>query len=260
MEGQCPYFYFPIPCERGNLSDCWICPWKYQSIQGSKDPLVHSIRNFTGFPNAVVCPNCFQSPFHKVSVLNLPKLTSCFNLTRPWDGKTRSSKHLYERFCRVASVSHITCKLADTSLCLNILLVCNNLMCEPWLSNANAPIPMNNPIDAIVYVGVLPYLLVIPSYMEVCGIPLSLSKSLSWQVENMTTVECSLAMFTILFSLHNQTEASHWSISLSLYNNLKEELPGSMQDSGFVSAGRVFFLWLECQCTSNQESLPDIRS
>lgn len=128
--------------------------------------MVHSIRNFTGVPNAVVCPNCFQSPFHKVSVLNLPKLIPCFNLTQPWDGKTRSSKHLYERFCGVASISHIIGKPADTSLCLNILLVCNNLTCEPWLSNANAPIPMNNPIDAIVYVGVLSYLPVIPSYMK----------------------------------------------------------------------------------------------
>ena len=97
--------------------------------------MVHSIRNFTGVPNAVVCPNCFQSPFHKVSVLNLPKLTPCFNLTQPWDGKTRSSKYLYERFCGAVSVSHIICKLADTSLCLSILLVCNNLMCEPWFSS-----------------------------------------------------------------------------------------------------------------------------
>ena len=97
--------------------------------------MVHSIRNFTGVPNAVVCPNCFQSPFHKASVLNLPKLTPCFNLTQPCDGKTRSSKHLYERFRGAVSVSHIICKLADTSLCLSILLVCNNLMCEPWFSS-----------------------------------------------------------------------------------------------------------------------------
>ena len=50
MEGQCPYFYFPTPCERENLSDCWICHQKPQSPQDSNGSLVYPLGDFTGVP------------------------------------------------------------------------------------------------------------------------------------------------------------------------------------------------------------------
>ena len=73
-----------------NLSDCSICRQKPQSLQDGNGPLVHPISNYTGVPDAVVCPDCSTRPFNTVRVLSPPKLIPCFNLTLPWDRKTRS--------------------------------------------------------------------------------------------------------------------------------------------------------------------------
>ena len=50
---------------------------------------------------------------------------------------------------------------------------------------------------------------------------------------------CS-AVFTVLFSWHNWTEASRRSVPLNLYNCLKQELPAGLRDSAFASVGRAF--------------------
>ena len=59
----------------------------------------------------------------------------------------------------------------------------------------------------------------------------------SWRIKG----QCVLAVFTVLFSLHNKTDTSHWLIPLNLYNHLKQELTGDICGSGFASTKRAFF-------------------
>lgn len=62
----------------------------------------------------------------------------------------------------------------------------------------------------------------------------------SWRIQG----QCALAIFTVLFSLHNESEGSHWSLPLNLHSSFKWELPGGLHDSGFASVGRAFFPWI----------------
>ena len=41
---------------------------------------------------------------------------------------------------------------------------------------------------------------------------------------------CALAVFTVLFSLHDKMEASHWSTLLNLHGRLEQQLPGGIRD------------------------------
>ena len=62
----------------------------------------------------------------------------------------------------------------------------------------------------------------------------------SWRIQR----QCACAVLTVLLSLHNQTQASHWSVPLNVYNRLKQEPPGGVCDSGFASAGKAFLSWI----------------
>lgn len=57
----------------------------------------------------------------------------------------------------------------------------------------------------------------------------------SWR----TKEQCARAGFTILFSLHDKSEASHWPALFSLHGRRKRKPPGGICDSGFASVGRV---------------------
>lgn len=91
--------------------------------------------------------------FYKVRVLSSSNLIACFNLTQPWDGKTRSSEYLYEKFCGATNVNQAICKFVDLPIYLGNHLVYNNIMSEPYLNNSNASMPMNGSKDTATYVG-----------------------------------------------------------------------------------------------------------
>ena len=74
----------------------------------------------------------------------------------------------------------------------------------------------------------------------------------SWRIQG----QYALAIITGLYLLHNQTEASHWSILLNHYNCFKQELPGGMHDSGFASMGRDFFPWVGV--STNEEMIRNL--
>ena len=131
----------------------------------------------------------------------------------------RYSKYFYEKFSGTANINQAICKLVDTHI-FRQPLASNNIMSKPWLNDANTSIPMNDSIHTIIYAGALRE----PSgYTFICG---GFSNGLyawathcldKWRIEG----QCALAVFTVLFSLHNQTEASHWSVQLNHYNCFK---------------------------------------
>lgn len=124
----------------------------------------------------------------RVRVPGLPKLIPCFNLTQPWEGKTRYFEYLQERFCGVANPSPVIYKLIDISMYPGNLSVCNNVTSEPWLSNANTSMSINESTDTNTSAGALSTPLVTPSYMEIWGLTSILRDSVALIPENTRTV------------------------------------------------------------------------
>ena len=124
-------------------------------MQDNNDPLAHPTSNFAKIPDAIVCLNCSAGPFYKVKVLSPPNFIPCFNLTQPWEGKTRSCKYLCDKFCRTTNVNQITCTLVDIPIYLGNLLMCNNTMSGHWLNGGNASMPVSESIDTVSYAGAL---------------------------------------------------------------------------------------------------------
>lgn len=58
-----PLSVSPNPLQREKPL-CWIRHQKPQSLQDSNGPLVRPIDDFTGVPEAIVCPNCSTAPLH----------------------------------------------------------------------------------------------------------------------------------------------------------------------------------------------------
>lgn len=119
---------------------------------------------------------------------SLPKLIPCFNLTQPWEGKTRYFEYLQERSCGVANLSPVIYKLINISMYPDNLSVCNNIMFEPWLSNANTSVSINESTDTNTSAGALSTPLVTPSYMEIWGLTSILRDSVALIPENTGTV------------------------------------------------------------------------
>lgn len=127
-------------------------------------------------------------PFYKVRLLSPPNFILCFNLTQPWDGKTRYFEYLNEKFCRVANPSPIICKLVDVSIYPGKLSVCNNTMSEPSLSNTNISMSLNESTDTTTSAGALCISPVTPSYVtEVWGMIFMLGDPVDLITENTRT-------------------------------------------------------------------------
>ena len=111
-----------VSCTAGRFFTIWAtreAPKKTQSIQNHKDSLVHLICNFTEFHRGSICCcqfRLFHEPILESRVPGLPKLIPCFNLTQPWEGKTRYFEYLQERFCGVANPSPVIYKLINVSM------------------------------------------------------------------------------------------------------------------------------------------------
>lgn len=118
---------------------------------------------------------------------SLPKLIPCFSLTQPWEGKTRYFEYLQGRSCGVANPSPIIYKLINISMYPDNLSVCNNIISEPWLSNANTSMSINESTDTNTSAGVLSTPLVTPSYMEIWGLTFILRDSVALIPENTRT-------------------------------------------------------------------------
>ena len=102
---------------------------------------------------------------------------------------------------------------------------------------------MNKSTDDITYAGAL---CTLPGYVFICG---GFSNGLyawathcldSWRIQG----QCALAIFTVLFSLHNQTKTFHWSLPLNLHHHSKQKLPGVVKGSSFAYMGKAFFPWI----------------
>ena len=138
-------------------------------------------------------------------------------------------------------MSQTVCRLAVIPIYLGRLLVCDNIILESWLNDAKSLIPTNEPINATLDEGVLR---APPGYSSICG---SLGNGHrawathhldSWRVKE----QCAFAVFTVLLSLHNRSETSHWSIALNLLSCLTWELPAGVYDPRFASVGRAALL------------------
>ena len=126
---------------------------------------------------------------------------------------------MYEKFCGATCVTPAICKFLDISIYLGILSVCN-IISEPLLDNVNVSVTMNKSIDTPTYAeaSCTP-----PGYTFIYG---SFGNDLyawathcldSWRIQG----QCVFAVFTVLLSLHNQTEASYWSVPLNFYKCFK---------------------------------------
>lgn len=68
------------------------------------------------------------------------------------------------------------------------LSVCNNTMSEPWLSNANTSMSINESTDTNTSAGALSTPPVTPSYVEIWGLTSILRDSVALIPENTGTV------------------------------------------------------------------------
>ena len=133
----------------------------------------------------------------------------------------------------MAIVNQIICTFV-ISMYLGNLLICNSTMSEPWLNGGNHSMSVNESTDIVASAGAL---CTPAGYIFICGgsdnsLYAWVSHCLdSWRVRG----QHALAIFTTLFSLHNQSEASHWSVPLNSYNCLKQELAGGVHDSEYAS-------------------------
>ena len=66
-----------------------------------------------------------------------------------------SLQYLYKKLCGTANANWTICKLADIPIYLGNLLICNNIVSEPWLNDANASVPINRSINTVTYAGAL---------------------------------------------------------------------------------------------------------
>lgn len=137
-------------------------------------------------------------------------------------------------------MSQTVCKLAVTPIYLGRLLVCDNIIRESWLKDAKSLIPTNEPINATTDEGSCVLLPVTLLCVE------ALAMAPAWAAHHLDSwgvkEQCAFAVSTVLLSLHNRSETSHWPIVLNLLSCLTWELPAGVYDPRFASAGKATFL------------------
>ena len=209
----------------GNLSNCWICHLKSQTIREQYIPSVVPITDFDTVPDPLTFYNLPPSSFtFQVQITKRPQNIPipCFNLSevisiggKVTTGPPRSLKFLLEK-CDAQNPLKCTldkCVRAknDTNLCQiarqvgyhvnGLWKACSGS--HPWLENIISELPKNERINDVTLGGITcsP-----PGYIFVCGIGSDsptqgwAHRCLdSWQMEG----SCLLGYFRIPFSVHS---------------------------------------------------------
>ena len=233
-----------------NLSNCWICHLKSETIQENYIPFVIPVTEFYTVPDPITYynlpPSGLTFQVHLIQeVQNI--LTPCFNLSEVISiggevttGPPRSLNFLLKK-CDAQNPPNCTldkCVRAktDTNLCKKVRQVgyhvnglwkaCNGS--HPWLDNIISVLPKNERIDDTTMGGITcsP-----PGYIFVCGTGND-SPTQGWAFRCLDSWEiegsCLLGYFRIPFSLHSLESIT----SLSKSNtHLKREILEGYEDN-----------------------------